>query len=102
LLEHFNLLTGTVDTRNLTDMTPINNQNTDRGLSSELYRTMLQHSRDSKRFLNMIKNNITAANYYKQGTTNQTNQPTNQTINQPNEIQIYNRNYVFTAYHLML
>jgi hypothetical protein len=30
-------------------------------------------------------NNITATNYYKKGTTNQTNQPTNQTINQLNE-----------------
>jgi hypothetical protein len=41
---------------------------------------MLQHSRDSNRFLNMIKN-ITAPNYYKKGTTYQTNQ----TINQPND-----------------
>jgi hypothetical protein len=42
---------------------------------------MLQHSRDSNRFLNTIKN-ITATDYYNKGTTNQRNQPTNQSTNQ--------------------
>jgi len=48
---------------------------------------MLQHSRDSNRFLNTTKN-ITAANYYKKETTKQTNQPTNQTINQQTDTNL--------------